>query len=378
MINEYASRLSKINESATFKYSALAKKPGIIDLTIGRTNFDTPKAIKDAAKKALDEGKVNYTPTKGIPELREKIAEKLTKENNISVDKESVIVSAGAKQLIFEALMATINPGDIVALPNPSWVSYEALISFAEGKALWLPTKPEKGFIPDEDFLSVLENSKPKLIMINSPNNPTGAAYPEKVIREIVEIAERKDAWLLSDEIYEKLLYEGAHFSAGSIYDKTITINGYSKEFSMTGWRLGYAASKKKEAIENMNLIQGQTVSCATSFVQYAAIAAYTPEARKEVDDIKKELVTRRDHLMKAVKDTGAVCAKPAGAFYIFPSYGDIDDIKLADKLLEAGVATIPGSPFGSQGRGCVRMSYGASKIEDIDKAIERIKTALR
>jgi aspartate aminotransferase len=376
---EFAPRTLRINESATFKYSALAKKPGMIDLTIGRTNFDTPKIIKDAAKKALDEGKVNYTPTKGIPELREKIAEKLTKENKITgIDKEQVIVSAGAKQLIFEALMALISDNDVVAMPNPSWVSYEALIALAEGKPLWLPTKPEKGFIPDEDFFSALENSKTKLIMLNSPNNPTGAAYPKSVIQKIVDIAQRKDAWILSDEIYERLIYEGEHFSAGSIHDKTITINGYSKECSMTGWRLGYAASRSKEAIEKMNLIQGQTVSCATSFVQWAAIAAYTDEARKNVAEMKKELKDRRDHLMKGIKETGAVCTKPAGAFYIFPSYGDQDDIKLADKLLEGGVATIPGSPFGSQGRGCVRMSYGATKIAEIDQAIERIKNALK
>jgi aspartate aminotransferase len=375
---EFAPRTLRINESATFKYSALAKKPGMIDLTIGRTNFDTPKIIKDAAKKALDEGKVNYTPTKGIPELREKIAEKLIKENRITgIDKEQIIVSAGAKQLIFEALMALISDNDVVAMPNPSWVSYEALIALAEGKPLWLPTKPEKGFIPDEDFFSALENSKVKLIMINSPNNPTGAAYPKEVIEKIVDIAQRKDAWILSDEIYERLLYEGEHFSAGSIYDKTITINGYSKECSMTGWRLGYAASKSREAIEKMNLIQGQTVSCATSFVQYAAIAAYSDEARKNVYEMKKELKERRDHLMKGIKETGAVCAKPAGAFYIFPSYGDQDDIKLADKLLEAGVATIPGSPFGSQGRGCVRMSYGATRIPELEEAIEKIKKAL-
>jgi len=294
------------------------------------------------------------------------------------IDKEQVIVSAGAKQLIFEALMALVSDGDVVALPNPSWVSYEALIALAEGKPLWLPAKPEKGFIPDEDFFSALENSKTKLIMLNSPNNPTGAAYPKSVIQKIVDIARKKDAWILSDEIYERILYEGEHFSAGSIYEKTITINGYSKEYSMTGWRLGYAASKNKEIIEKMNLIQGQTVSCATSFVQYGAIAAYTDEARIKVLEMKNELKARRDHLLKGIKETGAVCTKPVGAFYLFPSYGDQDDILLADKFLEAGVATIPGSPFGSQGRGCVRMSYGATKIPELSVAIEKIKKALK
>jgi aspartate aminotransferase len=374
---EFAPRLEKINESATFKYSALAKKEGVIDLTIGRTNFDTPKAIKEAAKKALDEGKVNYTPTKGIPELREKIAEKLREENGITLDKENVLVSAGAKQIIFEAIMALISDGDAVAIPDPSWISYEALINFAGGKVVWLPLYAEKGFIPDENFLSALDNSHPKLILINSPNNPTGAVYPKKVLRDIADIAERKDAWLLSDEIYEKLIYEGEHFSPGSVYRRCITVNGYSKEYSMTGWRLGYAACKEKEVIEKMNLIQGQTVSCAASFVQYGALAAYTREARKETTAMKEELMKRRDYLMRRLGEMDVLCRKPAGAFYLFPSFGDVDDIKLADKLLENGVAAIPGSPFGSKGRGCLRFSYGAANMQQLEEAANRIEKTI-
>jgi len=375
---EFAPRLEKICESATFKYSALAKKEGVIDLTIGRTNFDTPKAIKDAAKRALDEGRVNYTPTKGIAELREKIAEKLREENGITgLDKESVIVSAGAKQLIFEAMMALVSEGDEVAIPDPSWVSYEALVNFAGGKVVWLPLFAEKGFIPDENFLSALDNSHPKLILINSPNNPTGAVYPKKVLNRIADIAERKNAWLLSDEIYEKLIYEGEHFSPGSAYHKCITVNGYSKEFSMTGWRLGYAASKDKEIIEKMDLIQGQTVSCATSFVQYGAIAAYTKEARKETTAMKEELRKRRDYLMGRLEKMDVLCRRPAGAFYAFPSFGDADDIKLADRLIENGVAAIPGSPFGSKGAGCLRFSYGASSMQQLEEAANRIEKTI-
>ncbi len=375
---DYSPRMSRIKESATFKYSALAKKPGVIDLTIGRTNFDTPRAIKDAAKKALDEGKVNYTPTKGIPELREKIAEKLRDANNIqSLDKENVLVSAGAKQLIFEAVLALVGEGDTVALPDPSWVSYESIVEFAGGKTAWLPTHPERGFIPEETFLSALENSKPKLVLLNTPNNPTGAVYPPKVIKQVVDICERKDAWLLSDEIYEEIIYEGEHFSAGSIYDKCITVNGYSKNCSMTGWRLGYAASKNREVIEKMNAIQEQSVSCATSFVQYAGIAAYTKEARKETTAMREELRKRRDHLSRRLSELDAVYVKPAGAFYVFPSFGDTDELKLADKLINAGVATIPGSPFGSKGKGCLRLSYGAASIEQIDEAIERMKKSI-
>ncbi|MBN2251764.1 MAG: pyridoxal phosphate-dependent aminotransferase [Candidatus Altiarchaeota archaeon] len=375
---EFATRLSKINESATFKYSALAKKEGMIDLTIGRTSFDTPKAIKDAAKRALDEGRVNYTPTKGIPELREKIVEKLRDTNNITgLEKENILVSAGAKQVIFEAAFALINEGDEVAIPDPSWVSYESIIKLAGGRVTWLALHPEEGFIPGERFFTALENSHPKLIFINSPNNPTGAVYPKKTIEKIVDIAERKNAWILSDEIYEKLLYEGEHYSAGSVCDKCITVNGYSKEFSMTGWRLGYAASKIREVIDKMDMIQGQSVSCATSFVQYAGLEAYTREARRETEAIREELRKRRDHLMERLDEMDLLCRKPGGAFYVFPSFGGLDDVKLANRFLEAGVATIPGSPFGPSGKGCLRMSYGASDMGRIDEAVDRMKKAI-
>lgn len=376
---DYAPRMSRIKESTTFKYSALAKKPGVIDLTIGRTNFDTPKAIKDAAKKALDEGRVNYTPTKGILELREKIAEKLRDANGIQgIEKENVLVSAGAKQLIFEAVLATVGEGDTVAIPDPSWVSYESIVEFAGGTVEWLPLNPERGFVPQENFFSALENCHPKLIFLNSPSNPTGAVYPQKAIRQIADIAERKQAWLISDEIYEELIYEGEHFSAGSISSKCIVVNGYSKNCSMTGWRLGYAASKSREVIEKMNAIQEQSVSCATSFAQYGAIAAYTKEARKETSAMREELRRRRDHLMaRLLEIDNCVCVKPAGAFYVFPCFGAVDDVKLADKLIDAGVATVPGSPFGPRGKGCLRLSYGASNIGELDAAVDRIKTVV-
>jgi len=376
---DYAPRMYRIKESTTFKYSALAKKPGVIDLTIGRTNFDTPKVIKDAAKKALDEGKVAYTPTNGIPELREKIAEKLQDTNGMEgINRENILVSAGAKQLIFEAVLAIVGEGDTVAIPDPSWISYESMVAFAGGHVVWLPLNPERGFIPQENFLSALENSHPKLIFLNSPNNPTGAVYPKNVIKKIADIAERKQAWIISDEIYEEIIYEGEHFSAGSISDRCIVINGYSKNCSMTGWRLGYAASRNREVIDRMDMIQEQSVSCATSFVQYGGIAAYTREARKETAAMREELRKRRDHLVQRLSEIDScICVKPAGAFYVFPSFGDIDDVKLADRMIDAGVAPVPGSPFGPRGRGCLRLSYGASGIDELDEAVDRMKKAV-
>lgn len=372
---EFASRIGGVGASATFKYSALAKKEGVVNLTIGRTDFSTPDIIVEAAKKALDEGRIHYTPTRGIPELREKIAGKLEKENNIGdINPEKILVSTGAKQVIFEAIMSLIGKGDKVGMPDPSWVSYESIVKIAEGDIVWLPLKHEKGFIPDEDFLSTLENSDIKLVFINSPNNPTGAVYPEKVIRKIADIAERKDMWIISDEIYEKIIYEGKHFSAGSIYPKTITVGGFSKEFSMTGWRLGYAACPEKEVIDKMNIIQSQSVSCAVSFVQYAATLAFTPEVREETMIMKETLRKRRDYLARRLQDMQVLERIPSGAFYIFPNFGEIDDVALTEKLLERGVGVIPGSPFGSKGTGCVRISYGAVSQKGMEKAADEIE----
>lgn len=372
---KFANRLNGVSESVTFKYSALAKGEGVIDLTIGRTNFDTPALIKEAAKKAIDDGKVHYTSPNGIPELRKAIVEKLEKENNImNLTPEDVIVSTGAKQIIFEAIMALIGKGDVVAISDPSWVSYKPIVRLAEGNVKFLPLDLKNGFIHDENFFSVLENSDPKMIIINSPNNPTGAVYPEKVIEKIVDIAERKDSWILSDEIYEKMIYEGSHLSAGSIYDNVITVNGFSKEFSMTGWRLGYGVCRNKDVIRKMGIIQEQSVSCATSFVQYGALAAFTDDARRDVERMRIELKERRDYLMKRINETNFLCIQPSGAFYAFPYIGEIDDIDYADKLLKKKVAVIPGSLFGSKGSGCIRISYGGANIDSLKKAFDIIE----
>lgn len=373
---KFAKRLDKVKESATFKYAKLAKRKGIINLTIGRTNFDTPRVIKDAAKKALDEGKVYYTPSQGIPKLREKIAEKLRKENGINVGQENVLVSAGAKQIIFELIMALVDEGDEVAAANPSWVSYEAMVNLAGGKMIYLPLNREQGFLPGEDFFSKLENSPAKMIMLNSPLNPTGSVYPEKNLREICRIAEEKDAWIISDEIYEKIIYEGKHFSPGSVYPKTVTVNGFSKEFSMTGWRLGYCACEEKEIIEKINTIQQQTVSCAVSFVQHAALEAFNPEVKEEVKKMVSELKGRRDFVYEKIKKIYPGFKKPQGAFYAFPWIGG-DDFQIVEKLLEKGVGVIPGSPFGSQGKGCIRISYGSAGIPELEKAMDILEENL-
>jgi len=373
----FAARLKDIGESATFKYSRLAKKPGVIDFTQGKTNFMTPKVIVEATKKALDEGKISYTEVKGIVELRKVISEKLREVNNIEgVDENKIIVSCGAKHLIFEALMSLINPHDVVAIPDPSWVSYEAIVKILEGKPQFIKLSEENGYVPDENFYHELENSKAKVLIINSPNNPTGAVYPKKVFEKIIDIAERKDMWIISDEIYERLIYDGSHFSPGSKYEKTITINSFSKEFSMTGWRLGYAACPHSEVIEKMAVVQSQTVSCAVSFIQYGAIKAFSSEAEEEVALMVKKLKERRDLLCKGLKKLGLIRNYPNGAFYVFPKIKG-DDFKFSDMLLENQVAVIPGSPFGNEGKSHLRISYGGVSLEEIKIGLERIKKVI-
>jgi len=379
MENTFANRVMAVKPSATFKYAALAKKPGIINLTIGRPGFNTPKVIVDAAKKALDEGQHHYGPTKGMPELREKIAEKLLAENHIKgIDKEKVLVSMGAKNILFELIMSMVDRGDKVAIPNPSWVSYESMIQLAEGETVWLATRPESGFIPDSDFMSELDGSGAKMVIINTPNNPTGAVYPEKVLREIIKVARDNDMWIVSDECYETIIFDEKHFSIGSAYDKTITVNAFSKPYSMTGWRLGYAACPDAQVIEKMTTIQEQSISNPVSFAQYGALACFTPEAQAAAKMMREEFRKRRDYSMKRIGEFDCTCVKPGGAFYIFPFFKNKDDIKLADDLLAAGVGTVPGSPFGSRGKGCIRLSYGNADIPTLGQAFDRMAKVIK
>jgi aspartate aminotransferase len=279
--------------------------------------------------------------------------------------------------ILYEAIMALVGSGDKVAIPNPSWVSYEAMIGLAEGKVVWLPTKPENGFMPDDDFYSALENSGAKVAIVNSPSNPTGTVYSEQTLKKIVDICERKGIFLVSDEPYEKFLYEGAHFSPGSVYERTLTVNAFSKSYGMTGWRVGYAGCPDAGLIGKMKLIQEQSTSGPTSFAQHGALACFTPEAEEAAKKMAAEFKSRRDHVMNLMEDMDVVCKKPAGAFYVFPKFKAEDDVALADKLLAAGVGTIPGSPFGSCGKGCLRISYGSAVREKLTQAFEKIRGVL-
>ncbi len=374
MTGVFAKRVTGVQPSATFKYAALARKPGVINLTIGRPGFDTPRIIVDAAKKALDEGQHHYGPTKGMPELREKICGELAHKGIRGLDKEKILVSMGAKNVLFEIMMAMIDKNDKVAIPDPSWVSYESMVQLAEGHTVWVPLKPENGFVPDGDFMSELDKSKAKMAIINTPNNPTGAVYPERVLKEIIKVAEQNGMWLVSDECYDTIIYDEKHFSIGAAYDKTITVNAFSKPYSMTGWRLGYAACPDASVIDKLTTIQEQSISNPVSFAQYGAMACFTHEAKEAAKTMCAEFKKRRDYSMERIKEFDCTCVRPGGAFYIFPYFEGKDDIKLADELLAAGVGTVPGSPFGSRGKGCIRMSYGNADIETLGEAFDRMK----
>ncbi len=369
-------RLSKIKPSATLRISAMAKelakqgKP-VINMSVGEPDFVTPKHIVDAAIKALNEGKVFYTPTRGIPELLEAIAEKLQNENRIPATSDNIIVTPGAKYAIFEAIMATIEKGDEVILLDPSWVSYEPCILMAEGKPVWVPHAEDFEDAPIEEYIT----SKTKMIIINTPSNPLGVVYPKEFLKKVRDLAVDHDILVLSDEIYEKIVFEGEHISIASfddMFDRTITINGFSKAYAMTGWRLGYAVANE-DIIKNMNKIQSHSVSHPTSFVQYAGVVALKGD-QSFIKEMVAEFKARRDILMKGLDELGITYAPPKGAFYLFMNVG-MDGVKFSEEFLKREfVAVTPGEAFGRAYKNWVRVSYATSRsnIEEFLRRLER------
>jgi aspartate aminotransferase len=377
-----AKRLQKITESATLRISNLAselKNQGkdIISFSLGEPDFRTPGHIIEAAKASLERGETHYTPSPGIPELRKVIAEKLKTENRLEVKSENIIVTPGAKQAIFEAMLSVLQEGDEAILFDPAWVSYDPCISLAGARTVWAPTAVDDGFKPVDIADHITK--KTKIIVINSPCNPTGGVYDRRTLKEIADIAVDKNILVLSDEIYEKIIYDKEHISIGSMdgmQDLTITVNGFSKAYAMTGWRLGYV-SAPKEIYEQMLKIHSHSVSQATSFVQYAGIVALQGD-QKCVTDMVREFRERRDLIVKGLNNIGIKCTTPDGAFYAFADvskYGSGE--KVAELLLnKAYVATTPGSAFGEAGNDFIRISYATSQ-QRIKEALKRIEALL-
>ena len=375
-----SSRMASIHESTTLKISAMAKKltasgVDIIDMGVGEPDFDTPKNIVEAGCNSIRMGETHYAPTAGIPELRQAIAEKLSQENMLKVTANDVIVTPGAKMAIFAAMQALLQEGDECVLIGPSWVSYEPCVAFAGGHVVW--SEVDESFLPVD--LARTITPKTRLILVNSPSNPTGAVFNQKVQEEIRDLACDHDLFVISDEIYEKIIYGHDHISIGSLpgmENRTITTNGFSKAYAMTGWRLGYLTGPK-ETMKWITRLLSHSVSQATTFVQRAGVAALRGP-QDEVASMVAEFKVRRDLLVSGLRDLGISCNTPGGAFYVFPDVSQFDGgDAFTDRLLkDALIAATPGSAFGPGGVNYVRLSYATSQAR-IKLALERIEKML-
>jgi aspartate aminotransferase len=375
-----SSRMASIHESTTMKISAKAKKLAaggldVIDMGVGEPDFDTPKHIVEAGCSSIRKGETRYAPTAGILQLRVAIAEKLCRENSLNVTADDVVVTPGAKMAVFAAIQALVSEGDECALIGPSWVSYEPCVAFAGGRVAW--GRVDDNFMPQN--IAEVINSKTRLIIVNSPSNPTGSVFDREVLEEIRDLAVDHNLFVISDEIYEKIIYDREHISIGSMpgmEDRTVTINGFSKVYAMTGWRLGYLTGPK-ETMKWVTRLLSHSVSQATTFVQSAGVAAMQGP-QDEVATMVAEFKARRDLLVAGLKHLGIPCCVPGGAFYLFPDVSGLGcGDAFTDKLLkDALIAATPGSAFGPGGVDYVRLSYATSQSR-IKQALERIEKIL-
>ncbi|AGF97730.1 Aspartate aminotransferase [Methanosarcina mazei Tuc01] len=341
-----------------------------INLGLGQPDFDTPDHIKAAAIKAINEGFTGYTAGPGIPELREALSQKFKEENCFSVSPQEIIVTSGASEALTIALTALLNRGDEVLISNPGFVSYNALTEMLYGKVVNVPLGEDLTMKPED----VLERITPKTkaIILNSPSNPTGAVSSRADIKALAEIADDHRITIISDEVYEYFIYEGEHVSPASYSDNVVTVNATSKSYAMTGWRLGYLAARN-EYISQMLKVHQYIQACANSIAQKAAYAAVTGP-KDSVSAMREEFRKRRDVLVKGLNDLGMECALPKGAFYAFPRVSNSAEV--ASKMISNGVVVVPGTAFGSEGDGYIRISYAAS-MKDIEKSLSIMEKVL-
>ena len=381
-----AASMSRLGTESAFEVLARARAleaqgKKIIHLEIGEPDFDTPKYIRDAAVKALQEGWTHYGPSPGLPEFRKVIAEIWKAERGIPCDWENVVVTPGGKPIMFYLMLALLEPGDDVLLPNPAFPIYESVVDFIGARAVYLPLLEANEFDLDlKDFESKL-SERTKLVILNTPQNPTGGVLKPETIEGIAALARKHDFMILSDEIYGRVLYEGKHLSIASLpgmADRTVVLDGFSKTYAMTGWRLGFGIMRKDLAAQ-LGRMQTNAVSCTASFTQRAGMAALTgpqDDALAMVEEFRR----RRDVIVAGLNALpGISCLKPHGAFYVFPNITKtgLKSSELERLLMEqAGVACLAGTAFGTYGEGYLRFSY-ANSLENIKTALQNISDFL-
>jgi aspartate aminotransferase len=386
--------LSRVKPSATIAVSQKARElkskgVDVIGLGAGEPDFDTPDNIKQAAKDAIDRGETKYTAVAGIIELREAICEKFKRENDLNYEPNQIIAGTGGKQILFNAFMATLNPGDEVIIPTPYWVSYPEMVALCSGESVTVETSIDTEFKVTAEALEAAITPKTKWFMFNSPSNPTGAAYSRSELKALTDVLMRHPhVWVLSDDMYEHLVYGDFEFVSPAqvepgLYDRTLTMNGVSKAYSMTGWRLGYAGGPLN-LIKAMDMIQGQQTSGASSITQWAAVEALNGP-QDFLQDRKNAFEERRDLVVSMLNQaTGLECPKPDGAFYVFPSCASLmgktttggkvletDEDFVTALLEEEGVAVVHGSAFGLGPN--FRISY-ATDTQSLTEACQRIQ----
>ncbi len=382
-MNRLAARVQGIGESVTLQISARAKKMkaegiDVVGFAAGEPDFDTPDHIKAEAVKAINEGFTKYTPSSGTAELRQAISDKFKKDNGLDYKPSQIVVSNGAKHSLYNIFEATCDAGDEVLIPAPYWLSYPAMVKLCAAKPEFIPTTGANNYKITRTDLESKITKKTRALVLNSPSNPTGCVYGRKELEFIAEVAVKNKFYVISDEIYEKLIYGGKeHVSIASlgkdIYDLTLTVNGVSKSYSMTGWRIGYAAGPL-DVMTAIGDLQSHAASNPSSISQRAALEAMTKD-QSCLDKMRQEFGTRRDLMVSLVNSIDKMkCVNPDGAFYVFCdiSATGMDSIKYANRLLdEAKVAVIPGGPFGADG--CIRISFATGR-GNIEKGMARIK----
>ncbi|HXG24780.1 MAG TPA: pyridoxal phosphate-dependent aminotransferase [Chthonomonadales bacterium] len=389
---QISQRAQRTNPSPTLAVTAKANRlkaegADICSFAAGEPDFDTPDFIKEAAIRALADGKTKYTPSSGIDALKDAICAKFERDNGLKYSRENIIISVGAKHSLYNAFQTICDPGDEVLIPAPCWVTYPEQVKLADAVPIFVPCDPENDFQPVLPALAEAITPRTRAILVNSPGNPTGGVFSRETLEEIATLALKHNLYIISDEIYEKIIYDGRkHVSVASFDEEvkrhTITINGCSKAYSMTGWRIGYAAAEV-ELTQAMSRLQDQSTSNPTSIAQFAAVAALNgPEEKLQemvrAFDARRRLIVDRLNAIPGVK-----CRLPGGAFYAFADVSGVyalSDIKgsdaLADYLLdEARIAVIPGSGFGADD--FIRLSY-ATSLESIEKGMERMNAAIR